>query len=149
MKRRNVLEKGENMNHNSKEEVVITAEEQKLLDKQGWFFHYVPAEHSLVNIHTHGLAENLHHMDLQIVLPIEKEMAELLLKTVIENIKNGYTYYEGLYNNVIEDENVEFKTFKEQDRDVLRIVFPDNDGLLPDDEKCQNPYNQQYIQLAE
>lgn len=139
---------GEHMTHNNnQEEVIITTEEQKQLDKNGWFMHYIPLENAMVNIHTHGLAENLHHVDLQIVLPIEEEMAQILLTSVIENIKNGYTYYEGLYNNVIEELNVEFKQFTESGRDVLRLILPDNNGIFPDNEKCESPYNKQLVVL--
>ena len=133
--------------NNKQEEVIVSPEEQKQLDKNGWFMHYVPVEKSIVNIHTHGMAENLHHVDLQMVLPIEEEMAYMLFSSVIDNIKNGYTYYEGLYNNVIEEVNIEFKKFTENGREVLRLILPDNNGVFPDDEQCESPYHQQLVEF--
>ena len=130
-----------------KKEIVISEENQKLLDKQGWFYEYESLEGPIANIRTRGLAENLHHMDLQIVLKLEEELVELLLKSVIENIKGGYTYYEGISKNVIEDIEVEFKKFKDDGQDVLRMVLPDEEGRFPSDESCAEPYKQQYIQL--
>lgn len=129
-------------------EIFISEENQKLLDKQGWFFDYEEIDGPLANIHTHGLVENLHHTDLQIVLKLDEETAGTLLHSIIENIKGGYTYYEGRSNKVIEDLEVEFKKFKEDGRDVLRLIIPDQDGRFPNEEGCSEPYSKQYAELT-
>jgi len=127
-----------------KKEIVVSEENQKLLDRQGWFYEYEDVESPLANFHTHGLAENLHHLDLQIVLKIDEEIVKTLFSSIIENIKGGYTYYEGRSNNVIEEIEVEFKKFQEDGREVLRLIIPDQEGRFPSDESCSEPYNKQY-----
>ncbi|WP_050614867.1 DUF4262 domain-containing protein [Bacillus testis] len=126
------------------EKIVLTEEQQRLLDKQGWFYEYKEVDKPLADIATRGMRENLNHEDLQIVLAIGKEMAELILDTVIANIKDGYKYREGLWNNVIEDTVVEFKRVRSGDRSLLRLVLPDSEGRFPEDEGCQYPYCEQY-----
>ncbi len=130
-----------------KKEIVISEENQKLLDKQGWFYDYEEAESPLANIHTHGLVENLSHTDFQIVLKLDDELIQTLFHSIIENIKGGYTYYEGRSNKVIEDLEVEFKKFQEDGREVLRLIIPDQDGRFPNEEGCSEPYNKQYVEF--
>ncbi|MFS0782202.1 DUF4262 domain-containing protein [Bacillus sp. 1P06AnD] len=129
------------------EKVVLTDEQQRLLDKQGWFYEYEELEKPFANISTRGLKENLNHDDIQIVLSIGEDMAQLILNTIIDNIKEGYKYREGLWNNVIEDQVIEFKKVRDQDRSILRLVFPDSNGLFPEDEKCEAPFNEQYKEV--
>jgi len=132
-----------------KKEIVISEENQKLLDKQGWFYDYEEIVSPLANIHTHGLAENLNHIDIQIVLKMDDEIIRMLLHSIIENIKGGYTYYEGRSTKVIEDLEVEFKKFEEDGREVLRLIIPDQEGRFPNDESCSEPYNKQYVDFNE
>ncbi|WP_052343529.1 DUF4262 domain-containing protein [Bacillus massiliigorillae] len=134
-------------NENSKD--FISEENQALLDKQGWFYQYEELDGSVANIHTHGLAENLNHIDLQLVLKLDKEMAEMLLHTVIDNIAEGYKYREGRSDQVIDGIEVEFKLFEESDRMVLRLILPDEEGRFPSDEGCQEPYNKQYVVIED
>ncbi|MEH6942586.1 DUF4262 domain-containing protein [Bacillus sp. JJ722] len=124
----------------------ISEENQALLDKQGWFYQYEEVG-SIANIHTHGLAENLNHFDLQIVLKLDEELVQMLFNTIIENIAEGYKYREGRSNQVIDGIEVEFKVFEEDDRKVLRLILPDEEGRFPNDEGCQEPYNKQYVEL--
>lgn len=125
----------------------ISEENQAFLDKQGWFYQYEEIDGPVANIHTHGLAENLNHIDLQIVLKLDEDLVQMLLNTIIDNIAEGYKYREGRSNQVIDSIEVEFKLFEESDRKVLRVILPDEQGRFPNDEGCQEPYNKQYVEL--
>lgn len=129
---------------NDDQQVLISEEQQAQLDKQGWFYEYGEVSGVLANIHTHGLAENLNHSDLQIALNLEKESVEMLLNILTDNIAEGYKYREGRSTQVIEGMEVEFKLFDEDNRKVLRLILPDDEGRFPSDEECQEPYNKQY-----
>ncbi len=131
-------------NQNKNNQVFISEENQALLDRQGWFLDYEVMDGPISNIHTHGLAENLNHADLQIVLKLEEEMAAMLFETIISNIADGYKYKVGRSTNVIEGIEVEFKVFEEGSRKVLRLILPDSEGRFPDHEGCEAPYKHQY-----
>lgn len=83
-----------------------------------------------INIHTHGLAESFDHLDLQIVLPLSQETAGPILKTIVDRIKDGEHFSDGdiLESVIANGYCVKMVNAEENDRPVLRIIFPDAKG---------------------
>lgn len=105
-------------------------EQQDLLDKYGWYMHYVFDKNGeyngLSNIHTHGLKESFNHLDLQAALPLRPEIIHLVFSTIIEHIKNGIVFLPNSSSDeVIQWYAVYFKEFTENGRSVLRVIFPE------------------------
>src|ERR1035437_3523729 len=77
----------------------VRKKEQAMIEKHGWYVHFVPGDTKVpfeMNIHTHGLFENLEHTDLQICMSMDPEVAHSVLVNVIEdNIKKGKTFEAG------------------------------------------------------
>lgn len=115
------------------------------LERCGFFVHYVPLNNNNANIHTHGISELFSHLDLQIVLPIRPETATGILHTIVDQIKNGYRFEkEGCYDTVIHDFPVHLVKRKEMDREVMRIILPDEHGRFYPDIEQDNIYSYQH-----
>jgi hypothetical protein len=106
----------------------------------GWQADIVPAsEYDGIhaNYHTHGVKENFNHLDFQVVLPISPSQTHAVVASIIEKVKEGKVYEEGvLYDDILTTFPMGFKKFVENGRDVLRLMIPDNKGRLPDDPEC-------------
>lgn len=106
-------------------------------------------ERGLYNIHTRGLVENYNHIELQIVAPFNQNIANMLIKTCVDNIKTGKRYNEGdiVYNEICDKLNVTFVNRETQSHGqilkVLRIIFPDKMGQI-DKNVISYPYKYQY-----
>ncbi|AFQ30577.1 hypothetical protein BK764_02620 [Bacillus thuringiensis serovar israelensis] len=118
--------------------------EKEMLQNHGWYMHAVLAEdydgiHA--NYHTHGLAHKYNHQDLQIILNIDPEVAHDIFYTIVEEIKSGEKFEQGIeYNNIIDGYPIIMKSFKEMNREVLRILLPDERGILPTRLECSDDY---------
>lgn len=125
---------------------VLDKKMDKALQEQGWIMHAVFSEDGIhANNHTHGLYENYDHLDLQATLNIDPKIIHAIFSTMIEAIKNGFTYNDGeKYEKIIHNFPVECKLFQECGRDVLRVIFPDPNGLFPSDSDCDEMYKSQY-----
>lgn len=121
--------------------------EKKMLKKFGWYMDVILAEEYddiHANYHTHGIKENFQHLDFQIVLDIDPEIANDIFFTLVDEVKKGTRYEEGkIYTGIITDLNIAFKQYKEMNRDVLRVLLPDEDGKLPIESECDNYYKHQ------
>ncbi|MEI4804096.1 DUF4262 domain-containing protein [Bacillus sp. FJAT-51639] len=121
--------------------------EKQMLQEYGWYTHSILAEdndHIHANYHTHGLAETYSHRDLQIVLNMDPEVAQDIFYTIVEEIKRGEKFEQGIeYNNIIEGYPIIMKSFKEMNREVLRILLPDERGFLPTHPDCSEDYKTQ------
>ncbi|PFU44221.1 lipoyl synthase [Bacillus cereus] len=121
------------LNEDSEED--LDAWEEQMLKEHGWYMHYILAEDNdgiHANYHTHGLAENYNHRDLQIVLNIDMDLAEDIFHIIIEEIKLGNRFEEGIeYPSIIEGDSIIMKSFVEMDREVLRVLLPNERGILP------------------
>lgn len=123
--------------------------EQRMLTEHGWYVHYVFETDKnefggLANIHTHGLKENFNHPDIQVVMPIASETVHPVLVGLVEDIKRGETFKENERSSkVLRGMDVYFAPFKENGRDVLRLILPDPQGRLPLDDGCDEIYKQQ------
>lgn len=111
--------------------------------------HYVPLENGLANVHTHGVEENYGHPDLQIVLPLEPNLATAVLNGIVDTyINTGNKLVDGEFNpHLIQDAVAKTVLQEETGRTVFRIILPDPNAKFPEDEGCQTPYNRQYENL--
>ena len=107
--------------------------EKEMMKKHGWFIHFVfdDATPFNTNIHTHGLVVTYKHKDVQICAPLSAETAQAILAGLVRRIKAGEKFSAGdkVYE-LIGNYAVTFIEAKEHDREVLRIIFPDQAGVL-------------------
>ena len=118
----------------------------------GWIIHYVPeasADPDIVNIHTHGVKEKFDHLDLQITMPVSPNTAAGILHGVVNQIEAGKVFKEGDTSDEVLGGGyiVGFKEFTECERTVLRILFPDKNNILPDNEECAPYYVKQLMDI--
>lgn len=104
-----------------------------------------------INYHTIGMEEKYDNLDFQIVLPVDKNTAGLILNYLCHLVKRGYTITEDTIVKGLTDDNNEvyFVKRKEGNREVLRLVFPDNRGKYPDNPDCAFPFNKQLDNVFE
>lgn len=96
------------------------------------------------NYHTHGLNKYNNHRELCIVLELPPEKASKFLNEMGSRIANGTTVFtEGIRTDVLRNSmDVQFITF--DDDPTLYIIFPDENGRLPSDADCEEPFKYQY-----
>ncbi|HWL22650.1 MAG TPA: DUF4262 domain-containing protein [Ureibacillus sp.] len=121
--------------------------EQQMLAEYGWYMDAIFAEEYdgiHANYHTHGVQENFNHMDFQIVLNMDPEVANDIFFTLIDDINKGKRFEEGKeYSDILEGFKVTFKQYREMGRDVLKVLLPDEDGIFPTEENCDEYYKTQ------
>jgi hypothetical protein len=115
------------------------------LKKHGFYMHYVPIDdEECIDAHTHGLKESFGHDDLQIVLPIPQSTASGVLWSAVERIRDGEQLQPGQrYERIIKSLPVELVWARDEVRDLIRILLPDEHGLLPGDYGCNEVYQRQ------
>jgi len=104
--------------------------EQEGIEKVGWYGHMVMSDPDYphdCNVHTHGIKENFDHLDLQICLPLPQYVLQGVLNTITEKIREGEVFEAGkVYDGLLHKEYpLTFAASTECNRDVLRIIFPD------------------------
>lgn len=131
------------------------AHEQEMLDKYGWVVRYVFETDAhefdgLANIYTKGLPESFGHPNIQVVLPLPQDIIHSVLLGMVESIKTGVVFESGVISDeVLRGMPVTFKTFKNNGKEVLRLLLPDPNGILPTDPSCQEAYKRQLEILPE
>jgi hypothetical protein len=128
--------------------------ERTSIEKYGFFIHFVPdgMPHGLINIHTHGFVESFGFPDIQIVIHIGQNAAMGILHLLADKCraaKGGEQPFKvGVdYNNIAEGFLVRFIDAKENDRPVLRLIVPDNEGNLDADKMNRPLFAAQYQHL--
>lgn len=128
---------------------VMHDDQIEMMKKHGWIVHFVFETRDcefdgMANIHTHGMAQNFNHPDLQIVLPIDPQTAHMLLIEIVEQVKQGRVFEANQrYGKIIKDFDILFIEAKEGERTVLRVILPDSQGKFPFDEDCEDVYDKQ------
>lgn len=125
-------------------------------EKHKWTIHYVPDElqdSHLVNAHTHGIYKEYNHNDLQMVIGSPEQVAFILNKFG-DLIRSGLRFSDGdtVKIDIFDDckpTSIFFKEFTECGRPVLRLILLDDNGNLPDNEECAEPYKYQYTIFPE
>lgn len=89
------------------------------------------------NFHTHGM-ENYNHLDFQVVLNIDEQLACYILDTFANRVRAGERFQDGDYvKGIFEDCDVRLDNFEEAGRQVLRVIIPDANNLFPGEEGCE------------
>jgi len=84
-----------------------------------------------LNAHTHGITETLNHPDFQVVLNVNPGTIEHFFNLLVERIKAGEKFEAGKeYDGLVQGMKLTFIEVLEQDRTVLRLIFPDENGEL-------------------
>lgn len=82
-----------------------------------------------MDLHTHGLLENYNHPDLQLVLPLDRKLMNSIIRTCVDMVKDGTKFEPGKpYSKIVKGMDVGFAEAVEDDRMVLRLIFPDKNG---------------------
>ena len=77
-------------------------------------------------------------------MPINPQLAQGIFGSIVRNINEGKVYKENnFYDGIIDKYKVLFLKATEYDRDVLRVILPDQNGLFPDDNGCEPIYKWQ------
>ncbi|PSR24712.1 MAG: hypothetical protein C7B43_18330 [Sulfobacillus benefaciens] len=121
----------------------IRQREQDLIARIGWVAHAL-ADRPL--IHTHGLWERFHHLDLEIRLPVSPEKRYALLAPVADAVTNGQRFAAGDEDYTLFSVPIRFIARDESARQVLRVVFPDPQGYFPDNPHCPPVWAEQVLQ---
>lgn len=75
-------------------------------------------------------------------------VSDFMLK--IEEIKSGKKFEQGIeYMNIIEGYPIIMKYFVEMNREVLRVLLPDERGILPTRPECDECYKTQLDGIEE
>lgn len=102
----------------------------------GWYMHYVFDDELSpfsVNIHTHGLLESFKHPDIQVCIPLPKEVVHTIFANIVSSIKDGTLVLEKnkYYDDVLAGGyKVKYIDAVENGRPVLRMILPDKAGHL-------------------
>ena len=109
---------------------------QKNIEEFGYFAEFVVGGDT-VNYHTHGVLENFDHPDFQIVLNIDPKTANWIFHDMVEKIKSGDRFEPGkVYSGILGNGyNIAVTPAMESNRDVLRVILPDDSGSLESSEK--------------
>jgi hypothetical protein len=120
----------------------LIRQQEEMLEKYGWYVHYVFSE-KMVNVHTHGL-EKYHHLDFQVVLPLQQNTVHGILTTLVSRVKRGESFRHNQFvEEVISNFPVKLVKAYDADRLLLRVIFPDPHGKLEQSE-MDGSYSQQY-----
>jgi hypothetical protein len=111
---------------------------EDLITTNGWVSSYESIDRNHINYCTHGVQLNYNHPDFQITLPIGASNAENIARDLIEDVRKGHVFKEGeKYSGyLLGGYDLTFKRCVEGDRQVLRVIFPDKNGLMPTDKKA-------------
>ena len=125
--------------------------EIELINKYGFVIHNVfpgSEDEILWSHHTHGVKESFNHMDLEIVLPINPNIASSVLHGMVESIKEGESFEDKtISDRVIRNYNVQLVKVTDGKRDLLRVILPDENGRFPSDDDCAEVYKNQLDDL--
>ncbi|MBU1248826.1 MAG: DUF4262 domain-containing protein [Proteobacteria bacterium] len=106
----------------------------QLIHRYGWYAHYVlpKVAGEMGDYHTHGVVESFAHLNFQVTLPIEPKEVHSTFHRVINLVKEGVTFTDGLISDeIIRDMPVKFvETTDVFGERVLRIILPDHNGLV-------------------
>jgi hypothetical protein len=96
-----------------------------------------------INAHTHGLEESYGHKDIQIVMPFGQYSIAEIMSECVYAISRGRTFEPGVSYSGLFYCDVQFIEVEEDNRKVLRMLIPDERGLLPSDPACEKVHRGQ------
>lgn len=96
------------------------------------------------NFHTHGLNEYNNQRELCIVLALEGKVAAGLLNSMgIRVANNETTFTEGIRTDILEN-GMDVQLLSLDNDPTLYVILPDENGKLPSDNNCKEPFKNQY-----
>jgi len=130
----------------------VQERERTAMEKKGWYAHYVSPKNKgeQCNYHTHGLEYSLHHLNFQVVLPIDPHVVHNIIYSIIKRIREGTIFKDGdIAEGIIQNGYyIKFVAATENNRPVLRIIIPDADNNL-DADTLDEIYKIQYNNLQD
>lgn len=121
------------------------------VEKPDWMVHYVTAtvdrskspdyyyEPYFGNIHTHGL-NKYNHRELCLSIGLPSRIACGLLNTMGMRIANGETVFtEGIRTDILSN-GMDVQLISFDNDSTLYVILPDENGKLPMDADCKEPY---------
>lgn len=110
------------------------AREKELMEKYGWYAHIVMDDEQSptgFNYHTHGFTESFNAPDIQIVIPIQPEIAHAIADTIVAALQSGKKFQTNQRESaVLQGHDVMFVEAVENGREVWRVVLPDQNNQL-------------------
>lgn len=119
----------------------------EMMQKFGFYVHAVsdPYAPNDVNMHTHGFEESWGHADFQICLPMDPQTAAGIFHSLADHIKGGKKFELGYYDGLVQDGyRVKFVNALESGRNVLRVILPQQNGVIDSGGMTIEPYANQY-----
>lgn len=106
--------------------------QNEMIQKFGWYAHFVPLDNDFANFHTHGIFEKFLHPDFQITVPLDPKVAHRIFHRLVDLINDeGKRFNPGdVVETIIQGFSVTFIKATENDRQVLRVILPDRHGNL-------------------
>ena len=136
-------------------QIEVAKKRKEYLDKFGYFIDCVISEKGekifLLNCHTHVLIKSRKHIESQVLLPDcggtqeTQKMGMSIIHRCVDKIDAREEIKEDiLYNDILGGGyNVKFLKFNIDRKEVLRILLPDENNLLPNDKRCNPMYKYQ------
>lgn len=121
---------------------------EAMIAKNGFMIHvlneYDVNSPTGANAHTHGIQETFGQLDLQLVIPVSKELTQRIFLILIDEIKNGAVFVK---NEPFKCESlgysVNFALAQEAGRVVHRVIMPDTEYCV-EQGKMAHPYSIQW-----
>lgn len=128
--------------------------QDSMIEKYGWLVHFVfDAPPTGANCHTHGIAPNFGHPDLQIVLNLDSRVIHSIISSLFKRIEVGERFTPGQVTTLKgfnDNLKAKFVACREGDRDLLRVILPDPVGNVDQSAlEKDSIYYQQYFDLVE
>lgn len=115
--------------------------EAQMIREHGFFSHMVPFEgpedgsFGMDNFHTHGFPHSVNHPDIQVVVRLPGKIWSGIAWNAYNRIKDGVKFGQGEeYHDILDNMPVCFAWAEENGRDVLRMILPDKEGKVFEDE---------------
>ena len=117
------------------------------IEKYGWYYHVVsddpnPRLPTGFNAHTHGLPDKYDHRDFELVFPLleQQRVVNSIFWCLVKRIADGEKFEPGDVSQIIKNYNIRLVLTPgltpRQNCKVLRIILPDSQGKLDEDELC-------------
>lgn len=110
-----------------------------------WVIHGVFDEEHTIVYHTHGLKE-YDLMELEMTLPLEKQVAQDFLNLIGLEIANGRSFKDGEKVEKLFNVPIVFRIvdgIHGDNEKHLRVIFPDANNKFPWDDGCDAEYAKQ------
>ena len=114
--------------------------QQEQEEKHGWYSHLVADEPrpnlpTGFNAHTHGLPDKYDHPDFELVISIPQQVVGSIFWSLTKRIAGGERFEPGQeVSEVIQKFNIKLIPAFRDDEEVLRIILPNAEGKLNENE---------------